>query len=75
MNHKKLNAINTIIVRQKRGSVEDLAQYLNISKSMLHRYINYMKTEMNAPIEYNKIKKCYQYNETGKLCVEGWENN
>lgn len=74
MNHEKLKAVNSIIERRKEGTAQYLANYLSISKSMFHRYINYMRTEMKAPIEYNKRKKCYEYTRDGELGMDGWKS-
>lgn len=32
-----------------------------------------MNEQLNALIEYNRIKSSYKYIEKGKLCINGWE--
>lgn len=73
MNFDKVRLINHYIIKKRTGKADEFATKINISRGMLYRYINYMKTELNAPIIYNRIKNTYQYNNDGKLYVNGWE--
>lgn len=73
MNFEKVRIIDCYIIKKNTGKAALFATKVSISRGMLYRYLNYMKTELNAPISYNRIKSTYQYNEVGKLCVNGWE--
>ena len=72
MNIDKLQKIDHYIQEQRTGSPEDFAMKLAISKSMLHRYLKYLKTELKAPVSYNRFKETYQYDEAGFLAVKEW---
>lgn len=72
MNINKLQRINNSIQRKQTGNPTDFAKQVEMSKSMLHRYINFMKSDMKAPIRYNRHKQSYEYTENGILGVNGW---
>lgn len=73
MNLEKVQIIDRYIRSNNTGGSEEFAKKVNISRGMLYRYIKYMKEELNAPIEYNRIKSTYKYIEKGRLCIKGWE--
>ena len=73
MNLEKVQIIDRYMSSNNTGCSEVFAKKVNISRGMLYRYIKYMKEELNAPIEYNRIKSSYQYIEKGRLCIKGWE--
>jgi response regulator of citrate/malate metabolism len=75
MNIEKIRFIDEYIQSMQTDKPEEFARKLNISKSMLFRYLNYMKAELKAPISYNRVKQSYQYEEKGVLTVKGWLNN
>jgi hypothetical protein len=53
--------INELIQRQLTGSPNDLASKLELSIRTVYNYLEFMKTELNAPIQYNNSKKSYCY--------------
>ena len=73
MNFEKVRVIDSYIINKNTGKAEIFAAKVKISRGMLYRYLTYMKIELNAPIIYNRIKNTYQYDEAGKLCVNGWD--
>lgn len=73
MNIEKIRVIDHYIQRKQTDKPEAFARKINVSKSMLFRYINYMKTELQAPIRYNRVKQSYEYDEEGILTVYKWK--
>jgi len=75
MNFEKIRQLDYYIESGSTGSPGDLAAKMGVSKSMLFRYIGYMKTDLKAPIKYQRMSETYVYLEKGKLCLKGWELN
>lgn len=73
MNIEKIRVIDHYIQRKRTDKPEIFAQKLNVSKSMLFRYINFMKNELKAPICYNRVTQSYEYEEEGVLTVHHWK--
>lgn len=73
MNFEKIQQIDSYISKNNTGKAEDFAKKMNISRGMLYRYIKYIKDELNAPISYNRYQNTYQYTQSGKLYIKGWE--
>lgn len=74
MNLEKIQIIDNYIRKNNTGRLKQFAEKVGISRGMLYRYLKFMKEELNAPILYNKIKQTYQYSESGKLYINGWES-
>lgn len=53
--------INELIHTERTGSPNDLASKLELSIRTVYNYLEFMKTELNAPIQYNNSKKSYCY--------------
>lgn len=60
--------IHDLVCIQKTGSPKSLANNLRLSERMVYHYLNYMKSEMNAPIKYNLKKQSYYYTEDSGFC-------
>lgn len=73
MNIEKIRVIDHYIQCKQTDNPEAFARKVNVSKSMLFRYISYMKTELKAPISYNRVKQSYEYDEEGVLTVYKWK--
>lgn len=73
MNFEKVRVIDNYIRKNNTGRSQQFAEKVGISRGMLYRYLKFMKEELKAPISYNKSKLTYQYMESGKLCINGWE--
>ena len=72
MNFEKLKQLDYFIQSESTGTPSELAAKMKVSKSMVFRYISFMKKELNAPICYKQMKETYVYEEKGKVCLEGW---
>jgi hypothetical protein len=66
MNIEKIQNIDRLI-RIKAGNAKEIGLRLALTERAVYKYIKYMKTELNAPIAYDNIRKSYQYSEEGKL--------
>jgi response regulator of citrate/malate metabolism len=75
VNIEKISKINQYILKHQTGTPENLASKLNISKSMLHRYVKYLKEDMRAPVLYSRLKRTYSYDGNGELTIDGWRKS
>lgn len=53
--------IHELIEVELTGSPKDFAEKINVSERTVYNYLEYMKTELQAPIQYNASKKSYCY--------------
>jgi hypothetical protein len=53
------------------GRPVDFAERMGMSPRSLFNYINFMKSKLNAPIEYCNTKQSYCYKEKGIIKL-GW---
>lgn len=67
MNIDNINQLIGLIENEATGTPQELAEKLNVSKRMIHIYIDLLKQEFKAPIEYNKKKQTYFFSEKGRL--------
>ena len=76
MNILKIKHFIHLIEKERTGSAKVAAERIGISERMVFNYVRILKTELNAPINYNRTKQTYSYNENGKL-IWKWvsENN
>ena len=65
-----------MIEKERTGSAKEAAERIGISERMIFNYVRILKTELNAPINYNRNKQTYSFNENGRL-IWKWitENN
>ena len=76
MNILKIKHFIHLIEKERTGSAKVAAERIGISERMVFNYVRILKTELNAPINYNRNKQTYSYNENGTL-IWKWvsENN
>ena len=76
MNILKIKHFIHLIEKERTGSAKVAAERIGISERMVFNYVRILKTELNAPINYNRSKQTYSFNENGKL-IWKWisENN
>jgi len=70
MNIDNINQLIELIKAEETGTPQELAVKMNVSKRMVHIYINLLKQEFKAPIEYNKKKQTYCFSEKGSLSLK-----
>ena len=66
--------MDRLIQTKQTGTPSDFAQKMSISKSMLFRYIKFMKDELGCPISYSKSNSRYEYALDGFLSIKGWRS-
>lgn len=69
MDIKKIQIINELISKQRTGKPKEFAAKIGLSERMLYNYLKFLKTSMQAPITYNRLKQTYLYQEPGFLCI------
>lgn len=74
MDIRTIIKIDELIKRGATGSPSHLAGRLNLSERAAYKYLKFMKEEMNAPIEYSKMKSTYKYTENGEFNFK-WKTN
>lgn len=60
-----------MIATERTGTPAELSRKLAISVRTVYNYLNFMKTEMKAPIVYCNSKCSYYYDGECGLCFEG----
>ncbi|HLZ89629.1 MAG TPA: helix-turn-helix domain-containing protein [Puia sp.] len=68
-NFSRLEYLDVLIRHKSTGAPKALARKLNISLRAVHNYINMLK-DQGAPINYNKHKETYYYDEEGYFCFK-----
>ena len=72
MNIIKIKQFIELVEKQRTGSPKEVAKKLMVSDRMIHNYVNVLRTNFDAPIEYNRYKKSYCFSEAGRLIWE-WQ--
>lgn len=72
MNVQKLKYFIHLIEKQRTGAPSEVAAKLGVSERTIYSYVNTLKLDLNAPIEFNKFRKSYQFDRPGKLIWE-WQ--
>jgi hypothetical protein len=72
MDIRKIIQINRLIKAQRTGSPKKLGMYLGVSERTTYNYLNFMRKELKAPINWNPYKKTYTYENEGELKFE-WQ--
>lgn len=62
--------LHELIKAERTGNPKELSQKLGLSERSVFNYINYMKTELNAPIFFNTQRKNYCYDRDCELCFK-----
>jgi hypothetical protein len=71
MRIEMIEKIDWLVRTKATGNSAEFAEKLGISTRTLFNYLNYMKIQMSAPIEYSKEHQSYIYNGNGGVKV-GW---
>jgi len=61
MNILIIKKIHSRISTASTGKPKELAYKLNVSERTIYNYIHFMRSELKAPIIYNRIKNTYLY--------------
>jgi predicted DNA-binding transcriptional regulator YafY len=65
---EQIKKINQLIVKKNTGKPAEMAVKLDCSLTTLFTYLSMMRT-MGAPIQYNKFKQTYYYEEEGDFVI------
>ena len=65
---EQIKKINQLIVKKNTGKPAEMAVKLDCSLTTLFTYLTMMRT-MGAPIQYNKFKQTYYYEEEGDFVI------
>jgi predicted DNA-binding transcriptional regulator YafY len=68
-NFSRLEYLDNLIRLKATGDPKTLAKKLNISVRAVYDYINTLKAQ-GAPINYNRHKETYYYDEQGHFCFK-----
>ena len=61
MNIQIIKIIHSRILSESTGKPKELALKLYLSERTIYNYIHFMRSELKAPIIYNREKNTYQY--------------
>ena len=53
--------MDELIKMERTGNPRELAMKIVVSERTVYNYLDFMKTELQAPISYNTNKKSYCY--------------
>lgn len=65
MNIEILEQIDRYIQLEATGNPKEFAKKLKVSERMVYNYIRFLRSKLDAPVEYSKIKRSYKYAEPG----------
>lgn len=65
---EQIKNINQLIVKKNTGKPAEMAVKLDCSLTTLFTYLSMMRA-MGAPIQYNKFKQTYYYEEEGDFVI------
>ena len=71
MDLTKIERMCSLIRMNATGTPVEFASKMGMSSRTLYNYINFMKTKLNAPIEYCNTKQSYYYKTKGQVNL-GW---
>ena len=72
MNIQKIKHFIYLVQKGRTGSPEEVAKKIDVSERMIYNYVVILKNEFNVPIDYNRYKETYFFQESGKLIWE-WD--
>lgn len=67
MNIEKVKYFIHLIEKECTGTPSEVAKKLKVSERTIYSYVNILKYELNAPIEFNKFRMTYQFVRPGSL--------
>jgi len=71
---RTLMRIDNLIRKEATGSPSSLGKRLGLSERAAYNYLKFMKEELNAPIEFSKVKGSYRYASKGQFNFK-WKLN
>lgn len=74
MNITKIKHLIHFINQNGTGTPVELAERLGLSERMVYNYVRLLKDELRTPVEYNKFKKTYYFEEPGRITWE-WQSS
>ncbi len=60
-----INRLDSLIRRKYRGNSSDYSAKMNISRSAFFRLLDFVRTEFDSPICYNRVSGYYEYSKKG----------
>jgi predicted DNA-binding transcriptional regulator YafY len=67
MNIEKIKYFIHLIEKERTGSAKVAAEKIGVSERMVFHYVNILKNQLNAPINYNREKQSFVFVTEGKL--------
>lgn len=67
MNIVKIKYFIHLIEKERTGSAKVAAEKVGVSERMIFNYVNILKNELNAPINYSREKQSFVFTSNGKL--------
>ena len=67
MNSEKIKYFIHLIEKERTGSAKVAAEKIGVSERMVFHYVNILKNQLNAPINYNREKQSFVFVAEGKL--------
>lgn len=67
MNIEKIKYFIHLVEKERTGSAKAAAEKVGVSERMIFHYVKLLKTQLNAPINYNREKQTFVFYEEGKL--------
>lgn len=67
MNIVKIKYFIHLIEKERTGSAKVAADKVGVSERMIFNYVNILKNQLNAPINYNREKQSFVFSEEGQL--------
>ena len=67
MNIVKIKYFIHLIEKERTGSAKLAADKVGVSERMIFNYVNILKNQLNAPINYNREKHSFVFSEEGQL--------
>lgn len=75
MDIKKIMSIHYLINSGQAKTPANMAKRLDVSERTVYLILNFMKSELDVPIKYDKIKMRYYYSKSGKLNLKWQEDD
>lgn len=72
MDIRKIIRIHKLVLTETTGNPRELAERLGVSERSIYNYMSFIKTELNAPLEYDTLKKTYYYTHNCEFNLEGF---
>jgi hypothetical protein len=67
MNIVKIKYFIHLVEKERTGSAKLAADKVGVSERMIFNYVNILKNQLNAPINYNREKQSFVFSEEGQL--------